>query len=134
MTADSRQGAARWFKHLVGAGTTVLCLLVFLRQINISELLGALAHFHWACLILRGISLALGYMLRILRWSMMLRSTGARATFSDCCAPFLGSIALNNILPFRLGDVVRALVFPRSMGITRIIATSSLLLNDWSIS
>lgn len=74
----------------------------------------------------RGISLALGYMLRILRWSMMLRSTGARATFSDCCAPFLGSIALNNILPFRLGDVVRALVFPRSMGITRIIATSSL--------
>lgn len=54
MTADSRQGAARWFKHLVGAGTTVLCLLVFLRQINISELLGALAHFHWACLILGG--------------------------------------------------------------------------------
>ncbi|WP_445657713.1 lysylphosphatidylglycerol synthase transmembrane domain-containing protein [Achromobacter sp. NCFB-sbj8-Ac1-l] len=127
MTAASRQGAARWFKHMAGAGVTVLCLVVFLRQVNISDVLDALAHFHWAYLALGIASLAAGYALRIVRWSMMLRAAGTNITFSNCCAPFLGSIALNNVLPLRLGDVVRALVFPRSMGITKTIATSSLI-------
>jgi uncharacterized protein (TIRG00374 family) len=69
----------------------------------------------------------MGYALRIVRWSIMLRATGAGATFGNCSAPFLGSIALNNVLPLRLGDVVRALVFPKSMGITKITATCSLI-------
>lgn len=127
MTADQRRGSAPWFKHLAGAGITVLCLVVFIRQVNVPDLLDALAHFHWAYLIAGIASLAVGYALRIVRWSMMLRATGANATFRDCCAPFLGSIALNNVLPLRLGDVVRALVFPRSMGITKTTATSSLI-------
>lgn len=127
MTVDQRRGSASWFKHLAGAGITVLCLIVFIRQVNVSDLLGALAHFHWAYLVAGIASLAVGYALRVVRWSMMLRATGASATFRDCCAPFLGSIALNNVLPLRLGDVVRALVFPRSMGITKTTATSSLI-------
>jgi len=127
MTAAPRQGSARWLKHLAGAGITVLCLVVFVRQVNVSDVLDALAHFHWAYLVLGIASLAVGYALRIVRWSMMLRAAGANVTFRDCCAPFLGSIALNNVLPLRLGDVVRALVFPRSMGITKTTATSSLI-------
>jgi uncharacterized protein (TIRG00374 family) len=58
----------------------------------------------------------------------MLRASGAPVTFLRCVAPFLGSITLNNVLPLRLGDVVRALVFPQSMGISRTIATSSLVM------
>lgn len=127
MTADQRQGSARWFKHLAGAGVTILCLVVFMRQVNVSDVLDALAHFHWAYLVFGILSLAVGYALRIVRWSMMLKAAGANTTFRNCCAPFLGSIALNNVLPLRLGDVVRALVFPRSMGITKTTATSSLI-------
>lgn len=127
MTADQRAGNARWLKHLIGGGITLLCLFVFVRQVNVAEVLEALANFHWAHLVFGVASLAIGYALRIIRWSMMLRATGAGATFGNCSAPFLGSIALNNVLPLRLGDVVRALVFPRSMGITRTTATSSLI-------
>lgn len=127
MTADQHRGSVPWFKHLAGAGITVLCLVVFLRQVNVADLLDALAHFHWVYLVAGVASLSVGYALRILRWSMMLRAAGANVVFRDCCAPFLGSIALNNVLPLRLGDVVRALVFPRSMGITKTTATSSLI-------
>lgn len=117
----------RWFRHLTGAGITLLCLVIFFRQVNFSEVLNAFSNFQWSYLILGMGSLASGYALRIVRWSMMLKATGAHTTFSNCSAPFLGSIALNNVLPLRLGDVVRALVFPKSMGITKTTATSSLI-------
>lgn len=127
MTEDRRPSKQRWIKHLTGGGITLLCLFVFFRQVNFSDVLDALTNFHWAYLILGVSSLATGYALRIARWSMMLKAAGARTTFGNCSAPFLGSIALNNVLPLRLGDVVRALVFPKSMGITRTTATSSLI-------
>jgi uncharacterized protein (TIRG00374 family) len=117
----------RWFRHLTGVGITLLCLVIFFRQVNFSEVLNAFSNFRWSYLILGIGSLTSGYALRIVRWSMMLKAAGAHTTFSNCSAPFLGSIALNNVFPLRLGDVVRALVFPKSMGITKTTATSSLI-------
>ena len=127
MTTGKGDRRRHWVKHLIGGGITLLCLLVFFRQINFGEVLEAFENFRWVYLILGLTSLAFGYALRIIRWSMMLKAAGAAATFANCSAPFLGSIALNNVLPLRLGDVVRALVFPKSMGITRTTATTSLV-------
>ncbi|ARP92906.1 lysylphosphatidylglycerol synthase transmembrane domain-containing protein [Bordetella genomosp. 13] len=126
MTVGRRPASHRWIRHAIGLGITVVCLIVLFRQVRLSDVLDALASFEWRYLIAGIASLACGYALRILRWSMMLRATGANAGFAVCSAPFLASIALNNILPLRLGDVVRALVFPSSMGITKTVATSSL--------
>lgn len=120
-------GRGGWGKHLIGVGVTLLCLFVIARQVNFAEVFDAIRHFYWPYLLLGIGSLALGYVLRVARWSTLLRATGARVTFRDCSAPFLGSIALNNVLPLRLGDVVRALVFPSAMGIARTTATSSLV-------
>lgn len=128
MTGSQRSSSWPWAKHLIGLLVTAICLVVLFRQININEVLEALTRFDWWYLICGVASLAFGYVMRILRWSVMLRATGAAANFAECSAPFLGSIALNNILPLRLGDVVRALVFPLSMGITRVTASSSLVM------
>ncbi len=127
MTEDRHPSKHGWIKHLTGGGITLLCLFVFFRQVNFSDVLDALTNFHWVYLIFGVASLAFGYVMRIIRWSMMLKAAGADATFGNCSAPFLGSFALNNVLPLRLGDVVRALVFPRSMGISKTTATSSLI-------
>jgi len=127
MNNDRHPSKHGWIRHLTGGGITLLCLFVFFRQINFSDVLNALKNFHWVYLIFGLGSLAFGYVMRIIRWSMMLKAAGARATFRNCSAPFLGSIALNNVLPLRLGDLVRALVFPRSMGISKTTATSSLI-------
>ena len=116
MTGSHKSSSRPWGKHLIGLLITTLCLVVLFRQINFDDVLEALTHFHWSYLIFGVASLSFGYSMRILRWSIMLRSTGAATSFAECSAPFLGSIALNNILPLRLGDVVRALIFSRSMG------------------
>jgi uncharacterized protein (TIRG00374 family) len=118
----------RWVKHIAGGVVTILCLFLFLRQVNLPDLRDALMNFRWGYLILGLASLAVVYVLRIARWTMLLRATEKTVTFGSCWAPFLGSIALNNVLPLRLGDAVRALVFPKAMNIARSTAVSSLLM------
>ncbi|MNJ12651.1 hypothetical protein D3C77_68440 [compost metagenome] len=117
----------RWVKHVIGAGVSLLCIVAVLRLVDVSEVLKALESFQWHYLVLGILSLAFGYAVRIYRWSLMLSTSGKGATFGNCAAPFLGAIALNNVLPLRLGDVVRALVFPSAMGVTRTAATTSLV-------
>lgn len=126
MTAVAN-GKGKWLKHLIGAAITLLCLVVFVRQINLSDTLEAFKHFQWGYLVLGVVSLALGYTLRIIRWCIMLNAAGANVSVVNCSAPFLAAIALNNVLPLRLGDVIRALVFPKAMGVTKVAATSSLI-------
>lgn len=121
-------GQANWSKHLLGVVITFLCLFIIVYQVNLAEVLDALKMFKWPYLTLGIASLVFGYTLRILRWSLMLSAAGKKAKWENCASPFLGSIALNNILPFRIGDVVRALVFPAAMGISKTTATSSLLM------
>ncbi len=119
---------SNWAKHLGGGTVTLLCLFIIARQVNFLEILDALKHFQWPYFVLAIASLAFGYALRISRWSLMLSATGASIEWDKCAAPFLGSIALNNVFPLRLGDLVRAFVFPSAMGISRATATSSLFM------
>ena len=118
---------SRLAKHSIGILLSIVCLVVFFHQVELEKLLHALASFNYTYLIFGILFLGIGYACRVLRWSIMLKSTGYEVGFTACCAPFLGSIALNNVLPFRIGDVVRAFVFPTSMGITKTTATSSLI-------
>ena len=117
-----------WIRHLAGAGVTVLCLYVMLRRVDIAEAVAAWRYFHWPWLVLGIASVAMGYTFRINRWSVILRAAGVSISFNKCATPFLGSIALNNVLPLRLGDVLRALVFPKAMGISRTDAAGSLVM------
>src|SRR6202000_83945 len=50
-----------------------------------------------------------GYTVRCLRAWWMLRSVKAR--FSDCARIFMTSLAANNILPLRIGDVMRVFTY-----------------------
>lgn len=50
-----------------------------------------------------------GYTLRCLRWTQMMRFTGAR--FSVCARVLMTSLAANNILPLRIGDVMRIFTY-----------------------
>ena len=128
-TAVPQNRRRKWGKQIIGIGATLACLFIIGYRINFAEVGQAIRHFQWSFLVLGIASLTVDYALRISRWSIMLRAASAKtATFRNCCAPFLGSIALNNVLPLRLGDIVRALVFPSAMGVSRTTATSSLVM------
>lgn len=117
-----------WVRLLVGSGVTIGCLLFFFQQLNVSEVLDAFSNLNWIYLTASLLPLAIDFTLRTFRWAQMLRSAGAIVTTKDCFTPYLSSIALNNILPFRLGDVIRVTIFPKYLGITKTLATGSLII------
>lgn len=85
----------------------------------------AQAHLGWALL---GFPLvAVAFLIRLERWWLMLSAIGSRATRREIAAPFFGGFALNNVLPFRMGDVARAAAFTRRLDVSASGATASLL-------
>ena len=118
----------RWLKAGIGIVISVACLAYMFSRVDGQALLRALGNFRWPLLGAGIAALGLDYTLRIVRWKIILQSAGANASFRRCAPAFLGSMALNNLLPLRAGDIVRALVFPVSLGISRATATASLVL------
>ncbi|MCX7320340.1 MAG: lysylphosphatidylglycerol synthase transmembrane domain-containing protein [Hyphomicrobiales bacterium] len=127
-TTSVARSKARTLQTIIGVVISICCIAFMVWRIDFRQVGIAIASFHWPYLLVGLAALLVGYTARILRWSLMLRATGAVAPFRVCAAPFLGSIALNNVLPARLGDVVRALVFPSALGITKTVSTGSLVL------
>ncbi|MGB4874201.1 MAG: lysylphosphatidylglycerol synthase transmembrane domain-containing protein [Candidatus Competibacter sp.] len=118
----------RWFQQGIGFIISLLCLIVIARQIKFEDVRIALANFQWLYMFWGLASLTFGYAIRIARWSVLLKTINPEVSIVGCVGPFLGSIALNNILPMRLGDIMRALVFPSILGIGKATATSSLII------
>lgn len=125
-----RSGASgrHWTRVIVGVLVSVAALMVVLRDFDGAQLASALQHAHWYWIAAGIASLAIGYALRIRRWAAILANDASVLSFRACAAPFLASLALNNVMPLRAGDFVRALVFPRAIGISRARATASLIL------
>ncbi len=68
----------------------------------------------------------LGYGTRCYRWWLMLRSY--RSRMSDCSRILLTSLAANNILPFRIGDVMRVFTYAPDLGATPSVVLSTVIL------
>ncbi|CAN7647710.1 lysylphosphatidylglycerol synthase transmembrane domain-containing protein [Variovorax sp. LjRoot290] len=118
----------KWASLAIGTLISVACLAFIVQKVDFDQVKLAFQRFEWRYFGLGIACLAFGYAMRIFRWSRILNAAGAQVRFRQCAAPFLGSIALNNVLPLRLGDVVRALVFPTSIGVLRATSTSSLVM------
>jgi hypothetical protein len=66
-------------------------------------------------LLLGLVALAGGFLVRMVRWWMMLRALEPAVSLGDCARPFLLSFAINNTMPLRAGDVVRAVGFREAL-------------------
>ncbi|MEL6828115.1 MAG: lysylphosphatidylglycerol synthase transmembrane domain-containing protein [Pseudomonadota bacterium] len=75
----------------------------------------AKAELSWAIVAL--FFLGLAYALRLERWRLMLVAIGSKSSRKSLMAPFLGSFALNNVLPLRLGDAARATAFQKQLDV-----------------
>ena len=67
-----------------------------------------------------------GYGMRCYRAYAMLRGVGA--TFSACARIFMTSLAANNILPLRIGDVMRIFTYADDVNTTPSVVLSTVLL------
>ena len=62
-------------------------------------------------LVVGALALAAGFFVRIVRWWTMLRALEPAVSLRSCVRPFLLSLAVNNTMPLRAGDAVRAVGF-----------------------
>ncbi len=67
-----------------------------------------------------------GYTVRCFRWWSMLRSFHSR--FADCARVFMTSLAANNILPLRIGDVMRIFTYAPDLNASPSVVLSTVIL------
>ncbi len=101
---------------MVGLIVAAVFLSLLARRVDWREVEGVLAGADWRLLLLALLALTADMGVRITRWWLMLRAIEPAIPVSACIRPFLASLALNNTVPFRAGDVVRVFGFRRTLG------------------
>ena len=67
-----------------------------------------------------------GYTLRCVRWARMLQSAHAR--FATCARVLMTSLAANNIMPLRIGDIMRIFTYSSDLGVAPSAIFSTVIL------
>ena len=110
---------------LLGIGVSGVFLWMIFRSLPLDGFVEALERADPAWIAAALGCFLLGYACRIQRWRMMLTAFNDRLGWGRCATPFMVSIAANNVLPFRAGDVLRGVAFSRWLGVptARVLAT-----------
>jgi glycosyltransferase 2 family protein len=85
------------------------------RRVDRQQMSMVLAGASWPALVLAVLALGVDMGARITRWWWMLRPVQPALSWGSCARPFLASLALNNTVPLRAGDVVRIFGFQRTL-------------------
>jgi hypothetical protein len=108
MTESGKKGwlgkILRWLVPLVFSG--IAFWLIF-RQIEFSQLVENLKKIGWQTILLATLLYFLSYFTRVYCWYLLLRR---KVSFRDVFFTMSAGYLLNNIFPFRLGEIGRALL------------------------
>ena len=104
-------GARRWLRPVLGVAIAAAFMYLTLRRLEWAGIRDAWRAVAPAGLVVGVLALAAGYTVRVVRWWWMLRVLEPSLPLRNCFRPFLGSIAVNNTVPLRAGDFVRAFGF-----------------------
>lgn len=106
---------ARWLRPAAGLAVAAAFVWLLARRVEWSVVWRALGSAAPGPLLLGLALFAAALGVRVIRWWWMLRALEPALDPGACVRPFLASLALNNTLPFRAGDVVRAFGFRRAL-------------------
>ena len=110
-----RGAASRWLKLSLGFAVTAGFAWLLARELDLGALGRAFSGLSLSVVPIALVFLAAGYTVRIARWWCMLRALEPGLPLAACAGPFLASIAVNNVLPFRAGDAYRVLGFRQQL-------------------
>jgi uncharacterized protein (TIRG00374 family) len=110
-----RTGA--WVRGLLGAVTAGAFLYLTLRHTEWAAIRGAWSTVAPGAIALGVVSLVAGWTVRVVRWWWMLRVLEPKLPLANCARPFLASFAVNNTVPLRAGDFVRAFGYRDALGV-----------------
>lgn len=100
-------------------------LYLAFRHLGWEETQNVLGRAHLPTLALALAVLGMGFAVRIVRWWEILRPFSDDLRSTECAGPFLASLAVNNVIPFRAGDVLRTFGFQEQLGVkpTRVLGS-----------
>lgn len=113
-------------RTIIGVLIAVLFSWLILRNIDFRELAAIFRQANISYIALAIIVFFIGYSCRTERWRLMLLQENPTLRWRGCVGPLLASIAANNVLPFRAGDVIRAFAFNGRLGISASTSLTSL--------
>jgi uncharacterized membrane protein YbhN (UPF0104 family) len=102
---------------VVATATAVLFLWLTVRHVDWTALGAVVVGVSPGWLSLAPVLLACGYACRTRRWQLMLQVENPSAGYARSGVALLSSIAVNNLLPFRAGDVFRCFAFTGWLGV-----------------
>lgn len=105
----------RWARVGLGLAVAGIFLALLVRRVDVAQVGRVLAGAAVAPLLLALVALSADMLARMARWWLMLRAVEPDLRFAACTRPFLASLALNNTLPFRAGDVARVVGFRQAL-------------------
>lgn len=94
-------------KKILSIGVSLACLYLAFQQVNLLEVFTALSNTNLSYIIAALIVTAITFFLRALRWRTLLKSPRYLTLQHYSSSTHIGYF-LNNILPFRAGDIFRA--------------------------
>jgi len=115
-------------KHLwIGLLVAGVCLYYAFRGVSFSQLVGVLAHGRPLPILLALSLYIFGYLLRSERWAVLIKPIRTISASSLFWPMVIGFFA-NNVLPFRMGELVRAHICGRKFKISRAASLGTILL------
>src|SRR5436190_9678311 len=112
---------------IAGIVITVVCLGLAFYQVNLQELLDALAGADYRLIVPAMLLWFIGYCVRTLRWRTLLAGSKVGSLLSLFGVLMVG-FATNNLLPARLGELARAYLLRRKTGLRKTFVLASIFL------
>jgi hypothetical protein len=104
---------------------TVFFMALALRKVRLLDLEKALSSARWSWLLLMVGIAVLDIVIRAFRWKILLSKAAPRASFRELFRLEAIGLALNNVLFMRIGELARAMLAARSLGIASATALAS---------
>lgn len=112
----------KMIRLVLGIIVTGIFLILIFHNLDFDQVKKAFAEAEISWIFLAFIAFLVGYACRTERWRIMLTQENPELRWQNCIGPLIASFAINNLLPFRMGDFFRAFLFNRRVGVA--IATS----------
>lgn len=113
----------RIIKFSLGVIVSIFFVFLVFRSVSLESIVFSIKSSHFVPLFVGVVLLVFAYYFRIKRSQLMLASANPVITFGRSAVPYMVSIAANNVLPFRMGDILRAINFSSWLG----VSTASIL-------
>ena len=117
----------RWWTRALGYTLAIVCLYWVLRELDLSELLRRIAEMDPFWVAVAVLFDVLSYVCQGVRWKLLLRPVG-RITLLRTTQAIYAGLFVNEMLPMKVGEIVRAFLISRWTSVKLSLVVPSILL------